>query len=62
MSYYTQSMSNVDGAEKAAVSVEEKTTVESPVKPSKTIKEIQSGELLKVSDHLYPPLPTEIKI
>lgn len=40
--------------------VESNTAVESPVQPSKTIKDVQKGDLIKVSYPLYPPLPTEI--
>ena len=40
--------------------VDSNATVESPVQPSKTIKEVQQGDLLKVSYPLHSPLPTEI--
>lgn len=63
ISTQTLSVSNTNGANSASVRSEtaEPTTVEeSSVQPSKTVEEVQKGDLVKVSNTLYPPLPTEI--
>jgi len=62
ISSYTQSMSNSETAGKAVgVKVDSKAPGESPVQPSKTVKEVPIGDLLKVSNPIDSPLPTEIK-